>query len=100
MDCFFETLFGGFLMYIVIAAIVAIPGIVENSKFDSLGTPIGHSLSEIKRKCGEPVSISVIYGGNRLVQWMSNGFHIALVFDKNDICTEVSHKYFAGGDIK
>ena len=55
-------------------------------KFISLGTLAGRPLAEIVAVAGPANSITVIAPGIRLLQWIKLGYHIALLFDDEDIC--------------
>src|SRR5450759_2873296 len=48
-------------------------------KFVKLGTLKGRTQSEIVASVGKPNSISAAAGGKRLVQWITPGYHIALL---------------------
>ena len=53
------------------------------------------SKSEIVRFVGAaPNAVSGLAEGKSLLQWLSDGYHIALIFD-GEICEGVSHE-FAG----
>ncbi len=81
---------GGLIGYMIINAIVRAPGASLNSKFVKLGTLKGKSLSEITRVVGPPNAVSSLGNGKKLRQWQETSYHIALVFDANDICEGIS----------
>lgn len=85
------TSIGGLLLYAIQSALVKAPGKVLNQKFVSLGTLKGKTYDEIVAVCGAPSSNSAIDGGT-VKQWMATGYHIALLFDENNICLGVSHE--------
>ena len=87
---FVAPVVGGLLLYLLIRAIVRGPGSSLHSKFVKLGTLRGRPLKEITSVCGEPNSVSVTKDGNTVRQWMATGYHIVLLFDKNDICLGVT----------
>lgn len=75
----------GILMFFGIQASVRAPGTELNRKFVSLGNLRGKSYAEIFRVCGSPSSVTAINGGF-IKQWIAPGYHIVLLFDKDDIC--------------
>lgn len=82
----------GFIGYLITSAVVRAPGVSLSKKFVSLGTLVGKSYSQISRVCGPCTSVSALNDGKKLYQWMATGYHIALIFDENDICEGVSHE--------
>jgi hypothetical protein len=62
-------------------------------KFVKLGTLKGRTQSEIVASVGKPNSISAAAGGKRLVQWITPGYHIALLFDADGVCEGVTHEF-------
>ncbi len=95
---FILPVLGGFVLSIIIAASVSAsisasvrePGETLNEKFVELGTLTGKTYEEIVDACGNPNAISSLPYGKRLCQWQATGYHIALIFDKDDICEGVS----------
>lgn len=83
-------LVGGLILYLIIRALVRAPGASLNSKFVKLGTLKGKTLQEITSVCGKPNSVSTTAEGIKVRQWIATGYHIALLFDENDICLGVS----------
>ena len=88
-------LVGGLLWFVISHMLVKAPGNALQQKFvklteDTNGTIAGKSLAEVKRVCGEPSAVSAIGNGQTLYQWQATGYHIALIFDENDICVGVS----------
>ena len=59
--------------------------------FANLEPIIGRTFQEIKNEVGLPQSVDVQAGGGRLRQWIIPGFHIALLFDKDDVCLGITH---------
>lgn len=86
---------GGLLWWLLSSAIVKAPGNVLQNNFaklteDTNGVIAGKTLSEVKSVCGSPSAVSSIGGGQKLYQWQATGYHIALIFDENDICVGIS----------
>lgn len=86
---------GGLIWWLISSAAVRAPGAVLQQKFanltkDTNGTIAGKTLSEVKQACGAPNSVSAMGNGQTLYQWQATGYHIALLFDENDICLGVS----------
>ncbi len=42
--------------------------------------------------CGAPSSVSPAGDGGKLCQWIATSYHIALLFDANDVCTGITHE--------
>ena len=87
----------GFIGYLLIGALVKAPGGVMQAKFanltkDSGGVIAGKTYAQVVAACGNPTSVSPVGDGNKLCQWMATGYHIALVFDANDVCVGISHE--------
>ncbi len=89
---FAGPLIGGFLLYGIIRAIILAPGEVLKQKFRDLGDLRGKSLEEIVAVVGTAQSLSGAADGRTIVQWMSAGYHIALIFDADAKCEGVSHE--------
>lgn len=62
----------------------------SKKKFVSLGTLQGKTLEEIVAVVGQPCAISAIGDGKVLRQWQATSYHIALIFDQDDICLGIS----------
>ena len=67
------------------------------SKFSALtkdtgGVIAGKTYREIVDACGAPTSVSSMGDGEKLCQWMATSYHIALLFDKDDVCIGISHE--------
>ncbi len=85
------VILGGIVIYFVINFLVRLPGTILQSKFVKLGVIKGLTLDTISNKVGVPNSIS--YQENqKICQWMQTGYHIALIFDENDICQGITHE--------
>ena len=81
---------GGLIWYAITNAAVKAPGASLNQKFVSLGTLAGKTLNEIVAVAGQPSAVSAVGDGKILRQWQATSYHIALLFDENDICLGVS----------
>lgn len=79
-------------MFILTGFFVKILGYILNQRFCSLGTLTGKSLKEIVAKVGGPQSVSAMGDGTILRQWQATGYHIALLFDKDDICLGIANE--------
>lgn len=91
------TTIGGIILYLIIGALVRAPGSALQSKFIMLtaktnGEIKGKTYDEIVATCGRPTSVSPIGDGGKVCQWMATGYHIALLFDANNVCLGVSHE--------
>ena len=87
----------GLIGYLIMNVMVRAPGSVLQSKFANLtkatnGVIAGKTYYEIVAACGAPSSVSPTGTGGKLCQWMATGYHIALIFDENNVCTGVSHE--------
>lgn len=81
---------GGSVLYVIQDLIVKAPGSSLNKKFASLGHLPGKTLEEIIAVVGNPFAISAVGDGQVLRQWQATGYHIALLFDENDICLGIT----------
>ena len=86
---------GGLIWWWLSSAMVKAPGDLLQQKFaklteDSNGVIAGKTLSEVKAVCGAPSAVSAIGDGKTLYQWQATSYHIALIFDENDICVGIS----------
>jgi hypothetical protein len=64
-----------------------------HSAFVELGSMKGKPFSELKQAVGLPTSISHHANGTRLRQWQATGFHMAILFDKEDRVVRITHQY-------
>lgn len=85
-------IFGGLVTYGIISGAVRLSGVGMQKLFQDLGQLSGKSFSEIQSKVGSPSSVSATGDGGTVKQWMATGYHIALIFDENDVCQGVSHE--------
>ena len=83
---------GGFVLYGIISFAVRLPGMGMQKLFQDLGELKGKTLAEIQSKVGSPTAVSATGDGRTVRQWMATGYHIALIFDENEICQGVSHE--------
>ena len=94
---FLGTTVLGLLGYAIMSAFVRAPGSVLQNKFGNLtkntnGVIAGKTYDEIVSTCGVPSSVSPTGDGGKLCQWMATGYHIALLFDANNVCIGISHE--------
>ena len=94
---FIGPLIGGLILYLITSATVRAPGAVLQTKFANLtkdtgGVIAGKTYDEIVAACGAPSAVSSVATGEKLCQWMATGYHIALIFDENNVCQGVSHE--------
>lgn len=86
-----------FVILIIIGIAINASPITLKNKFVSAGTLRGRSKAEIIALVGRPTSVSGADAGKTLLQWMdstgSGSYHIALLFDQNDICEGVTHEF-------
>lgn len=65
-------------------------------KFAELGHLPGKTRTEIIDAVGPPQSVSAVGDGKTLIQWQminqAGGYHVALMFDENDLCEGVTHE--------
>ena len=88
---------GGLILHLFTSAAVKAPGNLLQTKFanltkDTAGVITGKTYAEIVNACGSPNSVSPVGDGTKLCQWMATGYHIALLFDENDVCLGISHE--------
>ena len=83
---------GGLILFFLMGFIIRLNGVLLNKKFVDLGTLKGKKYSEIEKVVGKPNAVSTAKNGKIVRQWMRTGFHIALIFDENDVCEGVSHQ--------
>ena len=84
------TSVGGLIMYLITSAAVKAPGNALQNNFVKLGVIKGKTLNEIISACGQPSAVSALGDGRRLYLWQATGYHIALIFDENNICEGIS----------
>lgn len=91
---FLGTFLIGIIFYYITRYSAKLPGTVLASKFANLqnshnGQILGIPYSEIEENCGKPSSIAPLGDGTVLKQWIATSYHLALLFDENDICLGV-----------
>ena len=91
LEMYLYTFGGGLILYFIIHFMVKAPGAMLQNKFVGLGTLTGKTKSEIIAVVGQPNSISGLEEGKTLLQWMSTGYHISLIFN-DDICEGIAHE--------
>jgi hypothetical protein len=89
------TLLGGFVLFLFMRLLVSEPGRVLRRKFLKLGRLKGQNKSVIFVLAGPPNAVSALPNGKTLCQWQAAGYHIALIFDADNICEGVSHEAIA-----
>ena len=97
MLIYIGTSIAGLIIYLIIHALVRAPGALLQAKFANLtasanGVIAGKTYDEIVAACGAPSSISPAGDGGKLCQWMATGYHIALLFDAENVCIGISHE--------
>jgi hypothetical protein len=80
----------------ITAAMNAAKGGEMARKFAALGTLAGKHKEEIIDAVGPPTSISAVGDGLTLLQWQTEGYHIALRFN-GDVCEGVTHEFLHQG---
>ena len=81
-------LVSGMIWLLSSGALIWLPSAILRRKFSKLrrkGGAEGKSYGEIVAVCGTPNLRSRAPGG-MLCQWFTTGYHVALIFDENDIC--------------
>ena len=91
------TSVAGFILHLLTTAAVKAPGDLLQTRFAKLtestnGVIAGKTYDEVVNACGAPASVSPMGDGTKLCQWMATSYHIALIFDENNICKGVSHE--------
>ena len=84
----------GLIIWVIIDALVGLPGALLQRRFVSLGNLRGRMKSDIEAAVGPPNSTSSASDGRLICQWMAAGYHVALVFD-GPKCLGVSHEAVA-----
>ena len=88
------TTLGGILMFFLVSFAVKAPGANLSKKFARIGILKGKTYKEIKSVVGQENAKSFILDKDRkpitVRQWMQTGYHVVLLFDKDDICLGVS----------
>jgi len=67
------------------------------NKFASAGTLKDKSKEDIIKAVGPPNAISSAANGGQILQWLSGGYHIVLLFDAGGICQGVTHEFSVAG---
>ena len=94
---FLGTSLLGLVGYALTSAMVKAPGSLLQTKFANLtkdtgGVIAGKTYDEVVAACGAPSSVSPTGDGGKLCQWMATSYHIALLFDANNVCVGISHE--------
>lgn len=85
------VLLGGFVLFVLIGAMVRSGGNRLARRFDSLGDVRGMDVNDIVRAVGNPQAETQMANGTRLVQWQAPGYHVALLF-AGDECLGITHQ--------
>jgi len=83
----------GYGLFWITRKSVAVPGRALRSKFQAAGVLKGCPKADIIGKVGPPQSVSNVLDGTTLLQWQAPGYHICLLFDKENICSGVQSEY-------
>jgi hypothetical protein len=86
------TVIGGIILFAVISAFVKAPGNLLQQKFGNLGQLPGKTKEEIIAVVGPPNSISAAGDGKSLLQWITPGYHVALLFE-GEACLGITHEF-------
>lgn len=79
-----------FIVMFILQFIDSFSGVRLQKKFINLGNLKGLHYDYIVDEVGKPNAISNIKNNQIVAQWIANGYHIALIFDKNDVCLGIS----------
>ena len=85
---YFLGVVGAIVMYWFMGALVKSPGRVLSNNFAKLGDMTGKTYDEIKAVVGPCNSVSYMHN-SILRQWYATGYHIVLLFDKNDVFIKI-----------
>lgn len=72
---------------------VTVPGRELHARFLSLGDMTGMTRDQIVAVVGTPSSISAAAKGNVLLQWITTGCHMALLFGRDGKFIAVTHQF-------
>ena len=72
---------------------VTAPGRQLHARFRSLGDMRGMTRAQIVAVVGNPSSISAAASGNQLLQWITTGCRVALLFGPDDKFIAVTHEF-------
>ena len=78
----------GIVVYLAGARIIRSRGHSLAKRFQRVGRPAGKTRAEIIAVVGKPSRASRLPGGQSLLQWIANGYHISLRF-RGDVCDGV-----------
>lgn len=78
----------------IMNGILRAPDLALQKKFSDLtkdanGAIAGKTYEQIVAACGAPCSVSPTGDGGKVCQWVAVGYHIALLFDADNVCTGV-----------
>ena len=92
MEYFILPFVGGLILFGLIGLLVKAPGRMLAKKFVSLGDMKGKTYDELVKVVGPASSISHTKDEMTLRQWMATGYHIAILFDKDDKVVKITHE--------
>jgi hypothetical protein len=72
---------------------VTAPGRELHARFLSLGDMTEMTRAQIVAVVGNPSSISAAAGGNALLQWITTGCHMALLFGSDGKFIAITHQF-------
>lgn len=79
-----------FIVMFILLFISSFSGARLQKKFVKLGNLKGLHYDYIVNEVGKPNAITNIKNNQIVAQWITDNYHIALIFDKNDICLGIS----------
>jgi hypothetical protein len=79
----------GLVIYLGVMAGTEVPAMVMRRKFRKLGEVEGRNRLEILSVVGQPHSETTDGEGKTLCQWITSGYHVALLFD-GDRCERIA----------
>ena len=87
---------GGLLLFAIISAVTRAPARALQQGFVKLGNMTGKTYAEISAAVGPANSDSpqVTQDGEQITvkQWIKPGYHISLIFDKDNCCIGKAHE--------
>lgn len=90
---FLPWLLGAILLGgVITAAKKSAQGAELQQKFVGLGNLVGKTKDEIIAAVGPPNSLSSMGDDSTLLQWQTQGYHIALLF-RGELCEGVTHEH-------
>lgn len=78
------------IIMFILQGIDSCSGEVLQNEFAKLGKLQGKTYNTIVNAVGYPNSITQMQNGRYLAQWIATGYHIALLFNRFDVCMGIS----------